>query len=75
MRQLSNNCREMLMQAQICGTCLRHVAGLRARKWQVGGQFFHEFTGDALLRRGLLEPVTRQYDASNYDRFNPVEKQ
>lgn len=60
------------MQAQITGTCLRHVMAPRERKWQIGGQFFHEFTGDALAARGLLESVVYRYDGGNFDRFNPV---
>lgn len=72
MKPLSNNCRQMLMQAQITGTCLRFVKAPRERKWQIAGQFFHEFTGDALVNRGLLEPVIYQHDGNSFDRFNPI---
>lgn len=74
MRPLSNSCREMLMQAEITGECVRYVNAPRDKKWKIGGLFFHEFTGDALTRRGLLVHYVDQHDGSSFDRYEPARR-
>lgn len=73
MRPLSNNCREMLMQLRVSRVCKRFVNAPRHRTWQVAGQFFHEFTGDALARRGLIEHYVEPRDGSSFDRYELAE--
>ena len=72
MKPLSEKCRDMLAYAKTCGICLRKVRGLPAKKWQVGDRYFHEFTGDALVNRGLLENVIYEHDGNSFDRFIPT---
>lgn len=72
MKPLTKKCQLMLEAVKEAGEARRHV---NSRSWHVGGLCFHEFTGDALARRGLLEHFVGEHDGNHYDRYRPVTPQ
>lgn len=68
MKPLTPKCQEMLDAVKAAGECHRMV---RSGTWHVGGRYFHQFTGDALVNRLLLEHFVERYDGNHCDRFKP----
>lgn len=64
---------EMLRAMASEGYAIRYCRGAPAERWRVGEARFHEFTGDALARRNLIEHCLLEHDGNHYDRFKMVE--
>jgi hypothetical protein len=66
MRPLTEKMQRMFDAVKKTGEARRQI---NFDTWQVGDQHFHRFTGDALVKRGLLEHFVGEHDGNHYDRF------